>query len=144
VNRRYRVMITGSREWENREAIRAELIAVYREHSTALLIHGDARGADTLAKQSWESMGGDTKAYPAKWRAGGRYNAAAGRVRNGLMVATMPDLVLAFFQDGAENKGTSDAVKQAWVAGIPVRPVGAVPAWVWKRIAQTRVEKNDA
>jgi hypothetical protein len=127
---RFRVLVTGSRDWTDRDLIRAKLLEVYRKHPTALLIHGDARGADRLAADIWTRMGGQAKPYPANWRPSGRYNPQAGNVRNDLMVSTMPDLVLAFFQMDASNRGTSDCVKRALAAGLDVTAMGDVPLWV--------------
>jgi hypothetical protein len=130
------MMVTGSREWRDREVIREHLTVVHWEHPDALLMHGDARGADRLAAQVWWELGGDVQAYPANWHAGGRYNPQAGHIRNGLMVATMPDVLLAFFgPPPALNKGTTGAVKLALDAGIPVVPVGAVPRWLQLAVA---------
>lgn len=87
------------------------------------LWHGDAPGADRLAASYWEHYQfGPVHAVPANWAELGN---RAGHVRNGLLVARMPEFVLAFpWQRGSQwlSQGTRDAIRQAMAAGIPVHP----------------------
>jgi len=80
------------------------------------LWQGNAKGADAMAVQYWESHGlGPVAGISARWdMLGGR----AGHVRNGLLVAQMPDMLIAFPWDG-RSPGTWDAIAQARDAGIP-------------------------
>lgn len=80
------------------------------------LLHGDATGADALAK-AW-AVENQVEAVPFpvllnEWRC---YGKAAGPIRNARMVAQRPDLVVAF----PGGDGTADCVAQARAAGIPV------------------------
>lgn len=89
------------------------------------LWHGDAAGTDRMAGEYWMAhLLGPVHAVPANWAELGK---SAGSVRNGLLVARMPDLLLAFPYDGG-SPGTADAVRQAQDAGIPTKifPVGLV------------------
>ena len=82
------------------------------------LLHGAAEGADSLAAEYWETYRlGPVRAFPANWEALGR---RAGGVRNGLMVAMMPDLVMGF-PWVKRSRGTYDALRQARQAGLTVR-----------------------
>lgn len=84
------------------------------------LWHGDADGADKLAASYWEHYQfGPVHAIPANWAALGR---RAGHFRNELLVAQMPEMLLAFprSQTGQASRGTRDAMHQARQAGIPV------------------------
>ncbi len=80
--------------------------------------HGDATGADKLAKDWCEANGVPDDPFPvvmSEWRT---YGKAAGPIRNARMLAEppTPDLVVAF-PGGA---GTADCVAQARALGIPV------------------------
>lgn len=88
------------------------------------LYHGDAYGADRLAASYWEHYQfGPVHAIPANWAELGN---RAGHVRNGLLVARMPEFLLAFPWQGSGgqwlSQGTRDAIRQAMAAGIPVHP----------------------
>lgn len=79
------------------------------------LIHGDAVGADKMAAAIWHHYGlGPITAFPANWELG----KGGGHARNGVLVAHMPDLVLAFHLDN--SPGTADAIRQAKAAGLQV------------------------
>lgn len=79
------------------------------------LIHGDAEGADRLAAHYWSFYRyGPITAFPANWDLG----KGGGTARNGVLVAHMPDLVLAFHLDN--SRGTADAIRQAKAAGLTV------------------------
>jgi hypothetical protein len=118
----YRVLVTGSREWDDAQELRLALI-----HATALrldsviIVHGACpTGADALAAEWAQDYGVTPEPHPADWDA---YGKAAGPRRNAEMVALGADLCLAFFKRGAGNRGTSDCASQALAAGIPVRRV---------------------
>ena len=85
----------------------------------SLVIHGAARGADTLLDEWAQVWGIPSLAFPAQWRRLGR---AAGPLRNGRMLAEgKPDLVIAF----PGGRGTADMVRQAEAAGVRVIRVDA-------------------
>jgi hypothetical protein len=100
----------------------AIMIQAFRKHVAPLatdgpveLIHGDADGADKMAAGLWARFGlGPITAFPYIKELGG----AGGHARNGVLVAHMPDLVLAFHLDN--SRGTADAIRQAKAAGLTV------------------------
>lgn len=117
-----RLMVTGSRHWEDEEAIyQALLKAVLEEGFTDLQV-GDAPGADELA---WTIWGSFQERFPnlnltrfrheAHWN---RYGRAAGPERNGRIIKTDPDLCLAFLFPG--SRGTKNAIDQAKRKNISV------------------------
>lgn len=121
-----RVLVTGSRDWKDRALLERELDALLAEHGALTLVHGaHPRGADSMA-HNWglnrrhaSSYGAVTlEPRPADWRQHGK---AAGPIRNAEMVADGADLCLAFFKEGAANKGTSNCAGLAESAGIPVK-----------------------
>lgn len=102
---------------EHREImIRAFLLHGIRTDGDPIeLIHGDAVGADAMAATLWRHYGlGPITAFPANWELG----KGGGAARNGVLVAHMPDLVLAFHLDN--SRGTADAIRQAKKAGLTV------------------------
>jgi hypothetical protein len=119
-----KVLITGSRDWSDREALRKALDDVLAESPAGIiLIHGACpSGADALAdhwaRDRQRHLPILIDRFPANW---GSYGRAAGMRRNAEMVAAGADLCLAFFQPGASNRGTAHCAKLAGRAGIPVR-----------------------
>jgi predicted Rossmann fold nucleotide-binding protein DprA/Smf involved in DNA uptake len=85
------------------------------------IIHGGARGADTLAHWWCLHMGRKVyeRVYQADWR---RFGRAAGPRRNQQMVDAMAGhgKVLAFYNEGSPNVGTRDCVSRARQAGLVV------------------------
>lgn len=120
-----RVLVCGSRTWDDQTPIDVVLsgLVVENDGFGLTIIHGAARGADTLAAGSAECLvqGYDLpeiEAYPADWEAHGK---AAGPIRNQRMLdEAKPDVVWAFCDDLGASKGTADMVRRARKAGIPV------------------------
>jgi len=112
-----RVLVTGSRKWVDRDAIYSAMIAQWDKagRGEITLVHGAAKGADTLAASVAYELGWTVEPYPADWD---RYGRAAGPIRNAEMVATGADVCLAF--PLANSRGTIDCMRRAKVAGIPV------------------------
>ena len=122
--RAYRILVTGSRTWEDRALLERELDVLLTEHGALTLVHGAARkGADNMA-QTWglnrrhaSSYGAVTlEPHPADW---GHYGNAAGPRRNAKMVALGADVCLAFIRD--DSRGATHCARLAAQAGIPVR-----------------------
>lgn len=112
------VLITGSRNWKNFEAMFDALNALPKD---TLLIHGAGRGADQMAETIARRLGfPKPKAYPARWKIYGR---GAGPKRNQQMLEENPDisLILAFHEDLSRSKGTSDMVRRGEKKGIRVQ-----------------------
>ena len=112
-----RVLITGSRNWSNREAIRSWLCKL-QDWGFDTLIEGEARGADAIAKEEAKRMGFSILPFPADWD---KYRKAAGPIRNEqMLVEGKPDLVLAFHSDLIQSKGTKNMVQLAQKYGLQV------------------------
>lgn len=110
-----KVLVCGDRNWLGWAAIQREL---ERLPEGATIIHGAARGADTIAATLGVRMGLTVKAVPAHWESFGR---AAGPIRNKWMLDMEPDLVLAFHGDIRQSKGTANMIAIARKKGIEVR-----------------------
>jgi hypothetical protein len=109
-----RVIVCGSRDWNDREAIAERIIALPVD---AVVVHA-ARGADRIAEQEAQKAGLLVEAHPADWS---RYGKSAGHVRNEEMAALGADLCLGFW-DG-RSEGARSMLKKAEAHGIPVEVV---------------------
>lgn len=123
-----RVLITGSREFQDRAKVAAALTQVFREHGGQPLtvIHGAARGADRLS-------GAIARKYPehmteeqhvvTDWgdKHLGTFDPSAGHRRNQRMVDAGAVVCLAFLSHQSANSGTRSCMAKAKSAGIPVR-----------------------
>ena len=105
-----KVMVTGSRDWEDARTIDAVLNGLF----PTLVIHGAARGADSIADAWARRHGVPVLAIPADWA---RHGKAAGAIRNGALLDEQPDLVLAFLLP--QSRGTIEAVAEAQRRRIP-------------------------
>ena len=116
-----KVLICGSRGWEDYERLRHHLSGFPRG---TVFIHGGARGADRLVDLAVrdENLEYDyeyeTEVFYADWETHGK---RAGILRNIEMLDEQPDLVVAFW-DG-ESKGTKHTIEEAGRRGIPVEVV---------------------
>ena len=117
-----RILVTGSRDWDDAQELRLALIsATVSRLESAVIVHGACpSGADALAAEWASDYGVRTEEHPADWDG---YGKAAGFIRNAEMAGLGADLCLAFYKQGAGNKGTDHCASQAEKAGIPVRRV---------------------
>jgi SLOG family YspA-like protein len=135
----YRVLITGDRDWTDRETMRAELASL-PTHS--IIIHGCARGADLLAEEIATALGLPTIPVPAHWScntpawrivhgdcpvdcteiSGG----AAGPIRNLFMLDTyLPDYLLGFHMDIDHSRGTKHCLNAGRKRKVSGKLVGS-------------------
>lgn len=117
----FRVLVCGGRSYDDRtrffsfmdrvlEAIRGTGETPKRD---VVIIHGAARGADSLADDYGRERELRVIRYPADWKTHGR---AAGPIRNRLMLTENPHVVIAF----PGGKGTANMINLAEKAGIPI------------------------
>ena len=114
-----RILVCGGREFGGNTAddrqIHAALDKAHANKTITVLIHGAARGAD-MSAALWGQMHADIDilTFPADWDTHGN---AAGHLRNArMLVEGKPEGVIAF----PGNTGTSDMVRKAKAAGLPV------------------------
>ena len=125
----FRVLVTGSRDWEDQLAVEIALMdAAVECHRMGtpdlVIVHGACpSGADAYAAEFAEWARGRGKdiriteeRHPADWRTYGR---AAGPRRNAEMVSVGADLCVAFIRNG--SKGATHCAELAEKAGIPTR-----------------------
>lgn len=116
---RYVVIVTGSREWNDRAAMSHRL---FRYPPTTLFIYGGAPGADSLAHLWARTNGYPTLMEPYFSDLG----KAGGSARNALLI----DIGLTYMRHGytvvveafptASSRGTWDCVNKARNAGLQV------------------------
>jgi len=113
----YRLLVTGSRNWQDEAIIRDALLAqwvAWGKPRDAVLVVGGANGADEIAASLWERGGFTVETYPADWDNLGK---RAGMVRNAEMISSGVDAALAF-QTG-DTPGTRHCATAAQKAGVP-------------------------
>ena len=110
-----RVLVCGGRNYTGDVTCLSEIKMKY---GMKILIHGDAKGADTLARQWAESVGVHHAAVPALWDIMGK---SAGYRRNTAMLSLEPDYCVAF----PGGKGTQMMAELCEKKGITVwKPYG--------------------
>jgi hypothetical protein len=117
----FRILVTGSRDWDDWEAIRialldAEASRVEFGHG-AVLVHGHCpTGADRIADYFADVIfGWGVERYPADWAKHGK---AAGPIRNQEMVDLGANICLAFIKNN--SRGATHCADYAESKGIEV------------------------
>jgi hypothetical protein len=127
-----RYIVCGGRKFEDRELMAK---ALERLPEDAVLVHGAAPGADSMAADIWTEWGGVVDPHPADWTGpcrdacrhgprkrrgdGTTYCPAAGNYRNQEMLDSGVDLVVAV----PGGSGTANMIEIAEAAGILVERV---------------------
>lgn len=141
----YIVIVTGERDWTDRETVYRVLDEELGEFMDAtggglpssertremfVVRHGVAAGADFIANDWGKERGVTIERFHADWNPPGGYDSAAGPKRNLKMARTEPraDKCVAFWSgqmrrrtNGREYSGTLDMIKTALQHQIPVR-----------------------
>lgn len=123
-----RILVTGSRDWLDQNAVWVALDEAYENHVRGeifLVVHGGAKGADTMAR-AWASRrrrDGALDIYHethwAQWIQEGKFVKAAGHQRNQRMVDRGADLALAFIRNN--SPGATGCLQMILRAKIPVK-----------------------
>lgn len=109
-----RILITGSRTWDNENFIRNLLSGFGFNPDVVTLVSGNCQdGADAICEKVAEELGWAIERHPADWETHGR---KAGFIRNYNMAHTHPDICLAFVRD--HSAGASMTAKFAKDAGV--------------------------
>lgn len=110
---RKRILICGDRNYQDWIKVQEYLDTISR---TTIIIHGGAKGADSLAGNLATSLKMKVIKFSADWD---KYGKAAGVLRNQQMLDEgHPDLVVYFHKDIENSKGTRDMLKRATDSGI--------------------------
>ena len=137
----FRLLVTGSRDWDDEEAVRFEIAGMTMLHPGLVVVHGACpKGADLFAAKACADIGVRQEPHPAQWRVNGRLDRSAGFRRNAEMVALGADAAIAFLAPCSDHRcyrtdphashGAANCADSAERAGIPtmrivVPPLGA-------------------
>jgi hypothetical protein len=99
------LLFCGSRTWEDRSMIRRDIALLPED---AILVHGGAKGADTIAGQIARQRGLHVAVIDALWHTHGKQ---AGRERNEAMLALKPTQVYAYLH--GQSPGTRMMIRLA-------------------------------
>jgi hypothetical protein len=114
-----RLLVCGGRDWDDFEVLNEELTWLAYEPGISVIIHGGARGADTLAGEWAALTKTPVEVYRADWEKHGR---SAGPIRNKrMLIEGKPDMVLAF----PGGRGTRNMIEQAVAVSVKVKEVQA-------------------
>lgn len=124
----FRLLITGSRTWEDEEAVRFEIAGMTMLHPGLIVVHGACpNGADAMAAKACRDIGVRQEPHPADWRQHGK---RAGFIRNAEMVKLGAGACVCFVMPCAnprctrprphDSHGASDCAERAEASGIPV------------------------
>jgi hypothetical protein len=121
-----KVICTGDRVWRAAKVIETALskLAIDDPHREITIIHGAAKGADTLVDITARALKYHVLKFPALWDV---YGTGAGPIRNRDMLDKHPDteLCLAFHDNlMTRSKGTLHMVRYA--------AQKKVPCWVYR------------
>lgn len=109
-----RILITASRDWEDRALINRHIRRIKQMYPDAVIVHGDCpRGGDQMADRAARRVGLEVERHPADWN---KYGRRAGFIRNSKMVNRGADYCLAFICNN--SPGASGCADLAEKAGI--------------------------
>lgn len=112
-----RVLISGGRDFSDRALLFRTLDRIHALKPITVLIHGAARGADSIGDE-WARLRGVTpEPYPVTPEEWTFYGKRAGHRRNAQMLEAGPRLLVAFPTGGP---GTRNMIQQAKEAGLPL------------------------
>ncbi|MBP1576666.1 MAG: DUF2493 domain-containing protein [Oscillospiraceae bacterium] len=112
-----RIVVAGSRDYENYEEVKTYIEACIRElqkKNTLIFLSGGCRGVDMLGERYAKENGFPIERYPANWK---KYGKSAGPKRN-LQMVRICDGVICFW-DG-KSKGTASVIRYAKEFGKPL------------------------
>ena len=123
MSERYRLIIAGTRSFNDYEMLRNTVFAALLEQArwtygfSAEIVSGGAPGADTLAVRYATEADIPFKVFPADWK---KYGRSAGPRRNRQM-AEYADAAIVFW-DG-KSRGTQNMIQQMRELGKPVEVI---------------------
>lgn len=128
-----RIIVCGGRSYTDFKRVCSVLddVVTLLHERPLYVVHGAARGADSLAAR-WANMSGfDCITFPADWENDGR---AAGPIRNQRMLEAGARCVVAF----PGGRGTADMMRRGRKAGVPILDVAELDNDTRKQSSQRR------
>lgn len=111
-----RICVCGGRDYNDREKLWRVMDTAKAIMPNFTLIHGDAKGADSLADDWARHREINVERFPADWD---KHKRAAGPIRNRQMIASGIDLLIAF----PGGRGTADMVAACKKAEVAVKEI---------------------
>lgn len=114
-----KILICGSRDWRDPHPIYLAIAGCKQlvpEDDKLVVVHGAARGADSLAGAMAEYLGVEVVPVPADWKT---YGKSAGPIRNQKMLDEHDISVTYAFRIEGKSNGTDDMISRSQDAGIP-------------------------
>lgn len=108
-------MISGSRYWDDMELEQKISWMFSQLPPGTLILHGGARGVDSVAERMAPRFGFITKVFLPDWN---KYGKAAGPMRNSDMLF-QANYVFLFHKDISSSKGTKDVLIKCRKMGKP-------------------------
>lgn len=113
-----RVLITGSRDWEDEDQVFNILTALGLGEGDTLVSGACPTGADKMCEDVAEFLGADVERHPAQWNT---YGKSAGFRRNQEMVDMGADVCVAFIRNGSNGASmTANAAEQAEITTLRI------------------------
>lgn len=110
----FKVLICGSRDFNDYKLINSFVQSLPDE---TVLIEGEARGADSIARDAAIKRGLRVEKFPADWQ---KYGKKAGILRNyDMLQEGKPNIVVAYSTDIKNSKGTKNMLEQSIKVDIP-------------------------
>lgn len=108
-----RLLVCGGRDYDDFVKLSAVMNYIAKKVNIIEIIHGDAKGADSMAGVWADNRRIKVTAVPADWE---HFKCAAGGIRNKKMLDMKPDGVVAF----PGGNGTKNMISIAKKANVPV------------------------
>ncbi len=114
-----RVIFTGSREFPTTAAHLVMDVLLDNCEPPDIIVHGDAKGLDSVVDVLAKGFMFDVEPHPANWRPNGKLDLGAGAARNLEMAKLGARLCIGFLVDGLPCKGTRGMIGLAKRHKIP-------------------------
>lgn len=109
-----RILICGDRNYNSVESVFNYMSGLPAD---TVIIEGECKGADIIAKHVALRLGLQLIPFPADWDQGHK----GGPIRNRqMLVEGRPDRVVAFHDSLSTSRGTRNMIMQTLKAGIPI------------------------
>ena len=109
-----KVLICGDRNYNDVDIIGDFIYSLPKD---TIIIEGEAKGADSLARDAAIKLGLQVERYPAQW---GLYGRKAGVLRNLQQLQEgKPDYVVGYHNNVKSSKGTKNMLSISIKAGVP-------------------------
>lgn len=117
-----RVLVCGPRDWEDYWVVFEVLDGEHKTVPITCIIEGGALGVDRFSRRWAEARGIENDPCPVDHTLDGPWPAAGPRRNRRMLREKRPERCVAFIAT-PPTRGTADMVRQARMAGIPVREI---------------------